>query len=297
MYGYVLQKPTGLPETKWACKTVVTDYEWENCNSQNMIEFGICKADARVICIGDRAPISVGGTTLSCLIGNTKMSSHAETGTAVEIASIAVCFDRLSFEEREIEESDCRNKDLLLIPLYCEHLSEREANELASLFHQYIHAYIHADASSELLRWSIVFDLLSRLDGLARRESVMKKGNYIHYYVKKADSIIATRYGERLTVKKVADELDITPNYLSKIYKESMGVGFSDRLYEVRIREAKRLLLSENLCGGEIAERVGLDESNLRKRFKQYFGVCMREYRSIAKEQTLYHDRPTRKTD
>ena len=49
MYGYVLQIPTGLPETIWACKTLVDDYSWQNRNTDNMIEFSICNAKERFV--------------------------------------------------------------------------------------------------------------------------------------------------------------------------------------------------------------------------------------------------------
>ena len=295
MYGYILQIPTGLPETVWACKTEVNDYSWQNRNPDNVIEFSICSADDRTVQIEGKPTVSLQGTAVSCLVGNTKISSYAKTGVNVEIASIAVEFPSLVVEQREFEESDFQNNNVLLLPILLEKLPQKTLSEIEYQFHRYIHAYMEHSASSQMLCRSIVFDLLYRMDGLARREFVIKKDKYTYYYVKKADSMIESRYAERLTLQQIAKELGITPNYLSAIYKSSMGIGFSDRLYEVRIKKVKELLLTEKLSSSEIAERVGLgDKSNLRKRFKQYFGVSMREYRSIAKEQTLYHEKPLR---
>ena len=114
----------------------------------------------------------------------------------------------------------------------------------------------------------------------------------------KADSIILKRFSERVTQKSIALELGITPAYLSAIYKSSMGIGFSDRLFEVRMKEAERLVKETQLTVSEIALSVGFeDESHLRRRFKQYFGTSIREYRCISKEQTLYHKKPERENN
>jgi AraC-like DNA-binding protein len=50
------------------------------------------------------------------------------------------------------------------------------------------------------------------------------------------------------------------------------------------------------LSASDIAQAVGFDdESHLRRRFKQYFGIGLKEYRLVNKEQTLYHEKPQRK--
>ena len=83
---------------------------------------------------------------------------------------------------------------------------------------------------------------------------------------------------------------------MSAIYKSCTGVGFSDRLCELRMKGAAKLVLEDKLSLSKIAEAVGIeDESHLRRRFKQYFGISIREYRWVNKEQTLYHQKPQRK--
>ena len=74
-----------------------------------------------------------------------------------------------------------------------------------------------------------------------------------------------------------------------------MGIGFSDRLFEIRMKEAERLVRETSLTASAIALKVGFeDESHLRRRFKQYFGTSIREYRCVSNEQTLYHKKPER---
>lgn len=297
MLGYVMQKPTCLSETVWACKTVVDDYAWENRNKADMVEFSICTATERTVTFKDAPPTVFRGTTFSCVVGDFQVESAADTGIEVEISSIAVRFPTLSATRKELGEEDLQNFSVLLIPAILNDLSERETLELERLFNRYIHSYVDGGVAAQLLCNSIVLELLFRLDRLARRAAVRKKERYSNYYVRKADAILHLRYAERLTLQSVAREMDITPGYLSALYKNAMGTCFSDQLSEIRVKKAEELLVSSNLSVPEIAERVGIgDESNLRKRFKQYFGMNLREYRCVAREQTLYHAKP-RRTD
>ena len=61
------------------------------------------------------------------------------------------------------------------------------------------------------------------------------------------------------------------------------------------MNHAAELLLSSNLSTAQLATAVGFEaESHFRRRFKQYFGMNVREYRYIQKGMTLYHPKPTR---
>ena len=97
-------------------------------------------------------------------------------------------------------------------------------------------------------------------------------------------------------MKEVAEELAISPNYLSALFKSTTGVGFTERLLEIRMKKAAALLGEGKYSESEVATRVGYEETgHFRKRFKQYFGVSVRDYRCINQELTLYHEKPERR--
>ena len=295
MYGYKITRLTGIPKTVWACKTSVDNYSWKNNNTPDMIEFSLTHAEKRVVKTKSHGDITLEGEAFTCLVGNTEVSSFAEDGVSVEILSIAVRFEGLEYEAKEFDENDLADSSAILLPHFSSVLSDHERSELDRLMHSFIHLYMEKRLSSEIAAASILLDIISRLDKAARRTTASKKEKYVNYYVMKADSIISRRYTEKLTLKKIADELGITPCYLSAIYKASTGVGFSDRLFEKRMLKAEELLLSTKLTVSEIAQSVGFeDDSHLRRRFKQYFGTSIKEYRCINNEQTLYHKKPER---
>ncbi len=53
---------------------------------------------------------------------------------------------------------------------------------------------------------------------------------------------VARNYMNNISVNVLADKLDLTPNYLSKVFHEKSGIKFIDYLTEVRIANAKRIL-------------------------------------------------------
>lgn len=298
MYGYKLEKPSGQPKVVWAINTSVVNYSWHNNNNPNMIEFSISNASKRIIKSTAIGEVELVGNVFSCYVGDVDISSSADDGVAVDILSIAIEFDNLKFELKELLPADFEDNTVLLLPFNMYGLLDGEICEYERLLNRFTHCYMQNSVASQLECSAIIFELLSKLDSITRRSNSAKKEKYVNYYVMKADSIILQKYDQKLTQRMIASELGITPSYLSSIFKSSMGVGFSDRLFEVRMKQAEQLVSQTSLNAQEIALRVGFeDESHLRRRFKQYFGAGIREYRCILNEQTLYHDKPQRKID
>ena len=298
MLGYQMQTPKEIPKIVWACKTTVDRYCWENRNKENMIEFSLCRSSEQVLIRGDRAPERLSGESFFCLVGDEKCKSYAADGVSVEILSVAVRFERLSYESRELDLEDSANREVLLLPQLQTHMSEQTVARLEMLMYRIVEAYTEHSAASELLCASLVLQMMQELDRVARQGVRAKRDKYVHYYVDKAKAIISMRYAERLTVKEVARELSITPNYLSALFKACVGISFSDCLLEIRMKRAAVLLREENLHESIVAARVGYDElGHFRRRFKQYFGVSIRDYLCIGKEMTLYHDKPQKREE
>ena len=296
MYGYKLNLPRSMPIPAWACKTSVDRYDWKNTNKSNMIEFALCKASCRTVEIVNREPVLLSGKSLTCILGDREIKSHAADGVNVEIVSVTVVFDELTYKAEELCEQDLNEKDVLLLPFTISELPMQNWMEIENVMYRFISENVKNDASSKMVCASLIYELLAVLDRLVRKQLKVKREKYTNYYVLKADSILVKRYGEKLTLKSVSKELGITPNYLSAIYKNCIGVGFSDRLCEIRMKKAETLVLEGALSASDIAQAVGFDdESHLRRRFKQYFGISLKEYRLVNKEQTLYHEKPQRK--
>lgn len=81
------------------------------------------------------------------------------------------------------------------------------------------------------------------------------------------------------SVEFYAEQLCITPQYLSRISKEVSGKNASDWINEIVIFEIKTLLKYTNLTVSEISVEMNFpDQSSLGKYFRKYVGVSPRQY-------------------
>lgn len=103
--------------------------------------------------------------------------------------------------------------------------------------------------------------------------------------VRRATEFIQNNFArEGLSLQEVADEIHISPTYLSIIFKKEKGINFVDFLFETRMKEAMRLLLMEDLKTYEVAERVGYaNPQYFSVSFKKYTGVSPTEFKQSNK--------------
>ncbi|MCV4566526.1 AraC family transcriptional regulator, partial [Escherichia coli] len=84
----------------------------------------------------------------------------------------------------------------------------------------------------------------------------------------------------KLTLESVAQSLNVSPVYLSRIIKQELGVSFVNLLTEIRIKKAIQLLTSTDLTINEISERVGYDTQHyFSTAFKKAVGMPPNQYR------------------
>jgi two-component system response regulator YesN len=89
-------------------------------------------------------------------------------------------------------------------------------------------------------------------------------------------------YGKQISLEEVAAAGNVSGNYLSRLFRDEMDIGFNDYLTQLRIEESQKLLAETNLPVKEIAIRVGyLDEKYYSRLFKKTTGIKPTEYRRI----------------
>lgn len=91
---------------------------------------------------------------------------------------------------------------------------------------------------------------------------------------------IRAHYVTNLTLEEVAQQIHISPFYLSHLFKEELDITFIEYLTRVRIEEARRLLTQTNSSVQDIALQVGYeDPSYFSKVFKKLTGITPNRYR------------------
>ncbi len=84
-----------------------------------------------------------------------------------------------------------------------------------------------------------------------------------------------------ITARDAANALDYNPDYLTQILKADTGMTLCEYLNDIRLKEAKNLLLNSNRTISEIAYEVGFsDEKYFMKLFKQKENVTPTQYRN-----------------
>lgn len=98
--------------------------------------------------------------------------------------------------------------------------------------------------------------------------------------VQKVIQCIHARYMEAITLKDLAEEAFISPNYLCRRFKEVTGTSPLQYLAKLRMDKAAELLLNSPLSVSEIAERVGFSDSRyFSKQFKRWKGQTPQDFR------------------
>ena len=103
--------------------------------------------------------------------------------------------------------------------------------------------------------------------------------------VRQLRRIIAERYREELSLEQLADEMGLSPAYISKLFKKELDVTFTQYLNHVRLEQAKKLLSGTNDTIAQIADAVGYqDEKYFMRLFKKETGLTTTEYRQLYGE-------------
>lgn len=136
-----------------------------------------------------------------------------------------------------------------------------------------LEVFNHPDAIRQAISTE-VFDLLQLIDKVGIDRSF--------WIIEKAKKYMADHYLSDLKASEVAAYLKITPSYFSNIFKQSTGKSFSEYMNELRINEARKLLLTTQDKVFEIADRVGYKEYKyFVSVFKLYTGMTPKKYRVL----------------
>ncbi len=98
--------------------------------------------------------------------------------------------------------------------------------------------------------------------------------------VGKARKYITENFMKDITLDDVSRQVDISPYYFSKLFKQETGQNFIEYLTQIRIGKAKELLSGSQLSIKEICAQAGYADPNYFSRiFKKQEGITPREFR------------------
>lgn len=149
------------------------------------------------------------------------------------------------------------------------HFSERE---------NYLPLVYNAERNSDLKNWFV------NKFGEACTNMSTKKEEHENQMVVRAQNYIQENFHKDLSLDEVSRQLDLSPYYFSKLFKEETGSNFVEYVTNLRIEQAKKLLAEEGRSMKEICVEVGYSDPNYFSRiFKKNTGVTPTEYRESEK--------------
>ena len=95
---------------------------------------------------------------------------------------------------------------------------------------------------------------------------------------------IADHYKEKIYIETLSDMITVSPDYFTKMFKDSIGRTPIDYINGLRINRAMQMLATTETSVNDISDELGFSNSNyFHKIFKQYMETSPAAYRKMVK--------------
>jgi len=163
-----------------------------------------------------------------------------------------------------------KEKEMNILKKVIEDLKEKNESMREHPFGEDIVKYTFRLFLTEMAGIAVKYNILSKQKTSRKQDLVMQFGNLVNLHFK-----------ENRSVKFYADQLAITPKYLTEIVHEVTGESASVIIDEKVMYEAKVLLNNPRLSISQIADVLNFsDQSFLGKFFKRHLGLSPSQYRN-----------------
>ncbi|WP_154837297.1 AraC family transcriptional regulator [Staphylococcus sp. Marseille-Q1834] len=106
--------------------------------------------------------------------------------------------------------------------------------------------------------------------------------------INKAIQYLELHLSYEVHLDDLAAAVNLTPAYLSRLFKKEVGETISQYLKQLRVKKSEDLVANTDMNFEYIAHYVGFkDQSYYTTCFKQYYGVSPKKYRRLKKEGML----------
>ncbi|MDR0400568.1 MAG: helix-turn-helix domain-containing protein [Treponema sp.] len=163
-----------------------------------------------------------------------------------------------------------KNNLIALVAIVCRAAADLGADDMKSyMFSDYYINEIEEHASGD--NWKKIFrDVVLRYGELVREG---REGNYSPQ-VKRTIRYIKRRLFEPCTLRDLARDIQVTPNYLSSLFKKETGLTLTRYIQNLKIEEAKRMILNREHRLGDIADMLGFASLSYFSRVFKRLNLC-----------------------
>jgi AraC family transcriptional regulator of arabinose operon len=161
-------------------------------------------------------------------------------------------------------------------------------NEILDLITRCVQICESLSSNTDLEIQSILYKIFSIIEskqGVFRNNNRDNKSAVRH--VMRAKSYIQLNYMKPLTIKKIAQQINLERTYLSRIFSNIEKISLHSYLSGYRIESAKRLLLETSFGIQEIGAMVGISDAyHFSRIFKKHTGLAPSLFRRVHLVQT-----------
>ncbi len=166
------------------------------------------------------------------------------------------------------------------------HLSEREEKDVVEIFEKIETEYQHIDKHTQDIILSQIDLLLRYSNRFYERQFITRKA-VNNDLLSKMEQILDAYFEKELTLEKglptvgyLAEQLHVSPRYLSDMLRSLTGQNTQQHIHEKLIDQAKEMLSTTNMSISEIAYHLGFEHSqSFSKLFKTKTNLSPIEYR------------------
>lgn len=127
---------------------------------------------------------------------------------------------------------------------------------------------------AQLKEWA--YQMFIEITGKVKAQSSIDYSNKI---VQITRDYLETHYAEDISLEDLAEQVNMSPQYFSKLIKKTTGFNFIDWLSMLRVKKAKELLTNSSLTVKEVCFMVGYKDPNYFSRiFKKRIGITPSDY-------------------
>ena len=166
------------------------------------------------------------------------------------------------------------------------HLSAEEEDDLITILNKIDKECLHIDKYTQEIILSQIELLLNYSNRFYERQFITRK-NHNHQLLTKFERLVdeyfdssTTTQPELLTVQRMAELMNLSPNYLSDLLRMHTGQNTQQHIHQKLIEKAKEKLSTTNLSVSEIAYTLGFEHAqSFSTLFKKKTNLSPLEFR------------------
>lgn len=156
---------------------------------------------------------------------------------------------------------------------------------MAPLFRELYHCFCRSDLASRLQERAIFMQIVAEISSFQLTEHGVCRNHYHQKTISQAVQYMHSHYNEDIKTPVLAERFHLSDKYFGILFKSMTGMAVHEYLLNIRMQNAKRLLIESSSSIEEIASDIGIgDVFYFTKLFKRHEGITPGKYRRMLGE-------------